>query len=64
LENEPNLPDLDRQSEDPTIPLSYFRPLKNVRGDKPTGFTMIERRIVDPIHPDRAGLRPPARPGT
>jgi hypothetical protein len=42
------------------IPITYFRPLKNMRGEKPQGFTMIARPIVDPIDPDRAGIRPPA----
>lgn len=41
------------------IPLSYFRPLKNVRGETPSGFTMIARPIVDPVHSDSEGVRPP-----
>lgn len=51
----------DMAQPEAPIPTTYFRPLKNMRGEKPQGFTMIARPIVDPVHSDRAGIRPPAR---
>ena len=44
------------ESVDPAapIPLVLRRELRNMRGERPTsGFTCIERIIVDPAHTDR-----------